>query len=82
MNFQGDITLPALTRLGNTFGLDMKAVEARMNSDEVTAEIATTRELANTLAISGTPTFVMKDELLRGYLPLEQMTAIVADKRG
>jgi protein-disulfide isomerase len=82
MSFKGDITLPALARLGNTFGLDMDAIEARMNSDEVTAEIATTRELANTLAISGTPTFVMQDELLRGYLPLDQMQAIVEDKRG
>jgi len=25
---------------------------------------------------------VMQDEMLRGYLPLEQMQAIVADKRG
>jgi protein-disulfide isomerase len=82
MSFQGDITMPALTRLGNTFGLDMDAVEARMNSDEVTAEIAATRALAGVLAISGTPTFVMQDELLRGYLPLDQMQAIVADKRG
>ena len=82
MSFQGEITMPALTRLGNTFGLDMEAIEARMSSDEVTAEIATTRELAGTLAISGTPTFVMQDELLRGYLPLDQMQAIVVDKRG
>ncbi|WP_298862748.1 DsbA family protein [uncultured Sulfitobacter sp.] len=82
MNFKGDVTMPALARLGNTFGLDMEAIEARMNSDEVTAEIATTRELAGVLAISGTPTFVMQDELLRGYLPLDQMQAIVADKRG
>jgi protein-disulfide isomerase len=82
MSFQGEITMPALTHLGNTFGLDMEAIEDRMNSDEVTAEIATTRELAGTLAISGTPTFVMQDELLRGYLPLDQMQAIVVDKRG
>ncbi|MEQ6204199.1 DsbA family protein [Sulfitobacter sp. HNIBRBA2951] len=82
MSFQGEITLPSLRRLGSTFGLDMDAVEARMNSDEVTAEIAATRELAGILAISGTPTFVMHDELLRGYLPLDQMQALVADKRG
>lgn len=82
MSFQGDITLPALRRLGSTFGLDMDAVEARMESEEVTAEIAQTRALAGILAINGTPTFVMQDELLRGYLPLEQMQAIVADKRG
>jgi protein-disulfide isomerase len=82
MSFQGDITLPALRRLGNTFGLDMPAVEARMDSDEVSAEIAATRALAGALQITGTPTFVLQDELLRGYLPLEQMQAIVEDKRG
>ena len=82
MAFQGDITLPALRRLGSTFGLDMDAVEARMDSPEVTAEIEQTRALAGLLQISGTPTFVMQDELLRGYLPLEQMQALVTDKRG
>ncbi|MEP3441482.1 MAG: DsbA family protein [Sulfitobacter sp.] len=81
MSFQGDITLPALRRLGSTFGLDMEAIEARMDSEDVTAEIAQTRALAGALAINGTPTFVMQDELLRGYLPLQQMQAIVSDKR-
>jgi len=81
MAFNGDITMPTLRRLGSTFGLDMEAVEAKMDSDEVTAEISATRALAGALAISGTPTFVMQDELLRGYLPLEQMQARVADKR-
>jgi len=82
MSFQGEITMPALTRLGNTFGLDMDAVAEHMNSDAVTAEITATRELAGALAISGTPTFVLQDELLRGYLPLEQMQAMVDEKRG
>ncbi|MGB5865443.1 MAG: DsbA family protein [Sulfitobacter sp.] len=82
MSFNGEITMPALRRLGTTFGLDMEAIEARMGSDEVTAEIATTRALAGLLQISGTPTFVMHDELLRGYLPLDQMQALVAEKRG
>ncbi|MBB3995580.1 protein-disulfide isomerase [Sulfitobacter undariae] len=82
MSFNGDITLASLRRLGTTFGLDMTAIEAHMDSDDVTAEIAKTRALADTLAITGTPTFVLKDEMLRGYLPLQQMQAIVADKRG
>ena len=53
-----------------------------MNSDAVTQEIATTRALAQKLAISGTPTFVMQDELLRGYLPFDQMLELVKAKRG
>jgi protein-disulfide isomerase len=82
MSYNGDISLPALRRLANTFGLDTDAIETRMDSEEVTAEIAQTRALAQALRISGTPTFVMQDELLRGYLPYDQMLAIIEEKRG
>ncbi len=82
MSFNGDITLPALRRLANTFGLDMDAIEAHMDSDEVTQEIAATRALAQKLRITGTPTFVLQDEMLRGYLPYDQMRAVVDEKRG
>lgn len=82
MTFNGDVSLPALRRLAETFGLDADAIEARMNSDEVTQEIAETRALAQKLNITGTPTFVLHDELLRGYLPYDQMQAVVAEKRG
>jgi protein-disulfide isomerase len=82
MSFPGDISMPALRRLAQTLGLDADAIEARMDTDEVTREIAQTRALAQKLQISGTPTFVMQDELLRGYLPFDQMQAMVAEKRG
>jgi protein-disulfide isomerase len=82
MAFNGEVTMAALRRMGNTFGLDTDAIEAQMQSEEVTAEIARTRALAQRLRISGTPTFVMQDEMLRGYLPYDQMKAIVAEKRG
>lgn len=82
MSFDGQITLPALRRLAETFELDMDAIETRMDSDEVTQEIAATRELAQKLRISGTPTFVLEDEMLRGFLPYDQMRAVVDEKRG
>lgn len=82
MAFNGDISLPSLRRLANTFGLDTDAIETRMGSEDVTREIAETRALAQALRISGTPTFVMQDELLRGYLPYDQMLAIIEEKRG
>ena len=82
MAYNGDVTLPALRRLASTFGLDADAIEAAMGSESVTAEIAETRALAQQLQISGTPTFVLEDELLRGYLPYDQMRALVDEKRG
>ena len=82
MSLNGDVTLPALRRLAETFDLDSAAIEAQMDSPEVTAQITKTRELAQKLKITGTPTFVVGDELLRGYLPYDAMKDIVAEKRG
>ena len=82
MEFNGDVSLTALRRLASTFGLDADAIEAHMDSDDVTREIAETRALAQRLQITGTPTFVLEDEMLRGYLPFDQMEIMVADKRG
>lgn len=82
MAFNGEVTLPALRRLGESFDLDVAPIEARMDDDSVTEEIARTRALAQKLQITGTPTFVMHDEMLRGYLPYDQMMALVDEKRG
>ncbi len=82
MEFNGDVTLTTLRRLAETLSLDADAIEAKMSSEEVTREIDETRALAQKLQISGTPTFVMKDEMLRGYLPFDQMQALVDEKRG
>ncbi len=82
MTFSGEINMRNLRRLGGGFGIDVDAVEAHMDSDAVADEIGATRALAQRLQISGTPTFVLQDELLRGYLPFDQMLAIVDEKRG
>ncbi len=71
-----------LTRLANSLGFDPTQILGHMESEDVTAEIQSTRELAQRLQISGTPTFVLQDQLLRGYVPLEGMQAMVSEKRG
>ena len=82
MTFSGDMNIRNLRRLAGNFGVDVDAIEAHMDSDAVADEIRATRALAQRLQISGTPTFVLQDELLRGYLPFDQMLAIVDEKRG
>lgn len=82
MTLDGEINMRNLRRLASTFGLDAAAIEASMDSPEVTQEIAATRALAQRLQITGTPTFVLQDELLRGYLPYDQMQMLVGEKRG
>ncbi|SPH21539.1 Disulfide bond formation protein D [Ascidiaceihabitans donghaensis] len=82
MTVNGDVSLPMLRRLGTTLGLDTAAIEARMDSADVTEEITRTRALAQKLRITGTPTFVVHDEMLRGYLPYDQMMEMIKEKRG
>jgi len=82
MQFNGDITPTNLTRLAEGLGYDAPAIIEMMSSDEVLEIIGKNRALGQRLAINGTPTFIVQDEVLRGYVPLDQMRAIVARARG
>ncbi|MFU1476707.1 DsbA family protein [Roseovarius sp. C7] len=81
MAFNGDITEPALKRLASSFGLDADAILARMDDAAVSEAIAQNHALGGVLQITGTPTFVMGDQMVRGYVPLEGMEQIVAELR-
>ncbi|MCV6584568.1 MAG: DsbA family protein [Marinibacterium sp.] len=72
---------PALRTLSDGLGFDTDAVLARMEHPDVTKEIIQTRALAQRLGISGTPSFVLEDELLRGFLPADQMQVLIDDMR-
>lgn len=79
---RSDINASSLTKLAKGLGFDPAPLLAHMDSDSVSQEIANTRALAQRLNISGTPTFVLQNELLRGYLPLANMREVVKDQRG
>ena len=71
----------AFDQIINNLNLEAQAVESAMESNEVNGMIAYTRTLAERLKISGTPTFVMNDELIRGYVPFDALINIVDNKR-
>jgi len=81
MTMRTDVTLASLSRLSDGFGLDTAAITEAMDSTEVAQVIATNRALGQAMDISGTPTFVMDDQMVRGYVPLDQMELIVAGLR-
>ena len=82
MEARGDVTVGSLRRLATDLGIDADAVVAKMDSEDVTTVIAKNHQLAAELQISGTPTFVMGDQMLRGYVPYDAMVEIVAELRG
>jgi protein-disulfide isomerase len=71
----------SLSRLAEGLALDPEPILDRMQDPEVTAVIEANYALAQTLGISGTPTFVMGGQMVRGYVPLETMLAIVEEER-
>lgn len=80
--FRGAVTAERLAAFATDLGLDGEAIAAGMDSPEVAKVLNQNQLLAQRLQIQGTPTFVMGDQLLRGYVPLEGMRAMVAEVRG
>ncbi len=81
ITLRGDPTPETLGRLATDLGHDPAPILAKMPSEEVMTVISANHALADEMQISGTPTFVMKDMMVRGYVPLEGMQQIIADVR-
>ncbi len=81
MRYGGQVNLGFLARMSRKLDLDHDEIAARMESEEVDRIINDNRRLASALEIQGTPSFVMGDSLVRGFLELDQMRAIVDDIR-
>lgn len=81
MTMRGNVDAESLRRIADEFGLEGEAILAHMNSEEVAAVMAETRLLGQRLQITGTPTFILAGQMLRGYVPLDGMQKIVAEAR-
>ena len=81
MTYSGGYDDTSMTRLLNGLGLDADAILAARSDPRVAQEINANRTLAQTLQISGTPTFILPGTLLPGYVPLSGMRSIVAELR-
>lgn len=81
ISMRSDVTSASLSALASAFDLDGDAIMAEMESPAVREVLATNRALGDRMQISGTPTFVFGDQLVRGYVDLAQMRKIVAEER-
>jgi protein-disulfide isomerase len=81
MTLRGEPSTETLARLANDLGLEPKPILDRMTSAEVMQVIQDNHELATQMEITGTPAFVLKDTVMRGYAPLDVMRDFVSDAR-
>jgi len=82
MTFRGQISTASLENLAESQNLDAAAIMAQMDSDAVSDVIAKNHALAQRMQVNGTPGFVIGDQMLRGYVPLDGMQQVVAQVRG
>lgn len=81
ISVRGAVTEDRLIELADGLGLDGAAIAAGMNAPEVDRILKENRDLGKRLGITGTPAFVMKDTMARGFMELEQMEYIVSQGR-
>jgi protein-disulfide isomerase len=81
MSLRGKPNQATFAKLAEGMGLDSAAILAKMPSHEVAKIIQANRALGQKLQISGTPSFILGDQMLRGYLPMDAMQNIVKQVR-
>lgn len=77
MSHNGPLNDAVILMHARDAGVDVEAMQARQNDDDITSLLAENRRVAEALAITGTPTFIVGDEVVRGYLPQSDLQAVV-----
>jgi protein-disulfide isomerase len=78
---EGKITKDVVDELAVAQGLDMAQLKKDMESPETAGMLERNRTLAQSLAINGTPAFIIDDKLVPGYLPKAELASAINDVR-
>lgn len=77
----GPINENTLRSIAGKAEVDPELMLAHMDDEVVTQVIARNHQLGRAMQISGTPTFLIGSELVRGYVPLDVMQKLVDELR-
>ncbi len=81
MTFDGPVTEQTIGRIAQGALVDIAQSQAALSNPEVRQRIAKTHALGSAMKITGTPTFIIGEKVIRGYLPKEQMAEVVSLSR-
>lgn len=81
MTFRGQIDEAAVFATADDLGIDEAALRAAMEAPEIEAGLRATFDLARKLDVNGTPTFVIGDSVVRGFVQLDALRGLVAAAR-
>ncbi|WP_075223101.1 DsbA family protein [Acuticoccus yangtzensis] len=78
MGHEGTLTEAQIQAAIEGAGLDWSEIVARGDADDITAKIRETMQVAGRLNINGTPSFVIGNEVIPGFVDAKQLEAAVA----
>lgn len=81
METRGQVNGERATSLAREMGLDVARLEADANSDAVRSVLATNFQLADDLGLTGTPAWVIGDQVVSGAVGQERLGAAVMNVR-
>ena len=81
MKFEGPINATTLLELASAAGADAMRMADMMDAPLITEMISNNRALAQRMQISGTPTFVLNTQMVRGYVSPAVMNALLDEAR-
>ncbi|WP_238367851.1 DsbA family protein [Mesobacterium pallidum] len=81
MGLQGRAEEASVLRVAEDIGLDVDQLRADMDAPEVEEHIATSMRLTQALGFNGTPSFVIGDALVPGFVEKARLAELVEDAR-
>lgn len=81
MAYKGNLTEQAAYRLAAEHGYDTDRLREVADSTRIDDRLQQNYQLAQALGLQGTPAFIVGNQILRGFLPADQLAAAVEEAR-
>jgi protein-disulfide isomerase len=81
LGHEGKLARENVDEIASAQGLDLAMLKRDMESPEIAETIARNQKLAETLAINGTPAFIVDRKVIPGYLPKDGLAAVIQEVR-
>lgn len=82
MEHRGKFDMDVIRTIATKVGLDPAKLAADMGRQQIEPLVSANHDLARTLDVSATPTFVIGDQVVEGAVPLEQLKELIKQARG
>jgi protein-disulfide isomerase len=81
MTYQGQLSEEAIFKAATEIGLDLSQLRRDMEDPEIEEWLSRTRRLASALGVTGTPAFVIGNQLVPGAISLDDLKDLVRRAR-